>query len=153
MGYVFSKIVPQIYPEIPSIFGRCTLFTVWHEQQKHKLAYHIHQGYIEEHAGSDGEDPQGDVVGVLAHGRADEHAYVGHHGGEEVVDDGLLHSHARLQKNCKITYSKDTTCEFYNHRILCTNLGGKKQKAKLRTDIKRYALNNGCFIIKSYLLN
>ncbi|KAF2987397.1 hypothetical protein EK904_002435 [Melospiza melodia maxima] len=70
--------------------------------------YHVDQGHVEEHAGGDGEDPQGDVVGVLAHGRADQHADVGHHGRQQVVYDGLLHRHPRLQQHRKVTCGDST---------------------------------------------
>lgn len=52
---------------------------------------HIHQSHIKEHAGSDGEDPAGDIVCVLAHSCANHHANVGHEGGQQIVDNGLLH--------------------------------------------------------------
>lgn len=53
--------------------------------------HHIHQSHVKEHASRDGEDPAGETVCVLAHGRANHHANVGHEGGQQIVDDGLLH--------------------------------------------------------------
>lgn len=55
------------------------------------LWQHIHQGHIKEHASCDGKDPVGDIVCVLAHSCANQHANVGHEGGQQIVDNGLLH--------------------------------------------------------------
>lgn len=71
--------------------------------------HHIHQRHIKEHAGRDGEDPAGDVLRVLAHRRADQHANVGHEGGQQVVDDGLLHRHPRFEQHCEITCQPEHT--------------------------------------------
>lgn len=65
--------------------------------------YHIHQSHIKEHASCDGEDPAGDIVCVLAHSCANQHANVGHEGGQQIVDDGLLHRHPRFEQHRKVT--------------------------------------------------
>lgn len=65
--------------------------------------HHIHQSHVEEHASCDGEDPVGDIVCVLAHNRADQHANVGHEGGQQIVDNGLLHRHPGFQQHRKVT--------------------------------------------------
>lgn len=41
-------------------------------------------------------------MGVLADGRADQHAHVGHECREQVVGDGLLHGHAGLQQHSEV---------------------------------------------------
>lgn len=71
--------------------------------------HHIHQRHVKEHAGRDGEDPAGDVLRVLAHRRADQHADVGHEGGQQVVDDGLLHRHPRFEQHRKVTCQPEHT--------------------------------------------
>lgn len=71
--------------------------------------HHIHQSHVEEHASCDGEDPAGDIVRVLAHGRADQHADVGHEGGQQIVDDGLLHRHSRFQQNREVACQAEDT--------------------------------------------
>lgn len=92
------------------ISGSCTLLSRLVLQRKTaKASYHVHQGHVEEHACRDGEDPEGDVVGVLADSCAHEHAYVSHHGGEQIVHDRLLHSHACFQENGKIPCNSDVT--------------------------------------------
>lgn len=65
--------------------------------------HHIDEGNVKEHASCGGEDPVGDTVRVLAHGCADYHANVSHEGGQQVVDDGLLHRHPGFQQHRKVT--------------------------------------------------
>lgn len=65
--------------------------------------HHIHQSHVEEHASCDGEDPVGDIVCVLAHSCANQHANVGHEGGQQIVDNGLLHRHPGFQQHRKVT--------------------------------------------------
>lgn len=94
------------------ISGSCALLSRLVLQRKTaKASYHIHQGHVEEHACRDGEDPEGNVVGVLADRGADEHPNVSHHGGEQVVHDRLLYSHACFQENRKIPCNSDITGE------------------------------------------
>ena len=66
-------------------------------------AYHVHQSHIKEHASGYSKDPVCDVMRVLAHSYADQHANVGHERGQQVVDDGLFHRHPRLYQHSKIT--------------------------------------------------
>lgn len=65
--------------------------------------YHIHQSHIKEHASCDGEDPASETVCVLAHSCANHHANVGHEGGQQIVDNGLLHCHPGFQQHRKVT--------------------------------------------------
>ena len=74
--------------------------------------YHVNQGHVEEHACSDGEDPQRDVVGILSHCRAYQHPDVSHHGRQEVVHNGLLHCHSCFKQHSKVTWNGDRTQEF-----------------------------------------
>lgn len=76
--------------------------------------YHIHQSHVQKHPGRDGKDPVGHVVRVLAHGRADHHANIGHERRQQVVDDGLLHRHPSLQQNRKVTWRQKHPGEITN---------------------------------------
>ena len=97
-----SNYVQRVLPflEVHSIYRFSVRTKIYNE-----LSYHIHQGYVEEHACSDCKDPKCDVIGILTNSCAYEHAYVGHHGREEVVYNCLLYSHACFKKNGKITCS------------------------------------------------
>lgn len=71
--------------------------------------HHIHQSHIKEHASCDGEDPVGDIVRVLAHRGANQHANVGHEGGQQIVDNSLLHRHPGFQQHRKVTCRPEDT--------------------------------------------
>lgn len=71
--------------------------------------YHIHQSHIKEHASCDGEDPARDIVRVLAHSCANQHADIGHEGGQQIVDNGLLHRHPGFQQHRKVTCQPEET--------------------------------------------
>lgn len=78
--------------------------------------YHIHQSHIKEHASCDGKDPAGHIVCVLAHGYANQHANVSHEGGQQIVDDGLLHRHPCFQQHRKVTCQPgDTHRQSFKH--------------------------------------
>lgn len=68
--------------------------------------YHVHQRDVHEEAGGQGEYPHGDVFCVMANEDASDHAQVGHHGRQYVVQDGLLHCHSCLQQHSKVTYKE-----------------------------------------------
>ena len=66
------------------------------------ILYHVHEWDVEEHSAGDGKDP-GVGGGVGTHNDPQDQPQVTHTGRQEVIQQRLLHSHPRIQQDCKVT--------------------------------------------------
>ena len=65
--------------------------------------YHVYERDVEEHASGDSEDPDGSLGG-LSDEDPDDQTEVTHARREKVVAQRLLHRHARVEQDRKVTW-------------------------------------------------